>query len=607
MRLRAEPTSYAQNRSMAVNGNGHDASAAPLVCLIRPPGAETFRIGTSTLVPPLGLAYIAGSVEAAGCRVQVIDALTAAPTTHTTYFQGYLVGLPLDEIAARIPAAARAVGITCMFTHEWPMVVHLVRLIKRRRPDVAVVVGGEHVTAMPEFSLATSLADVVALGEGEETAAELFPLLVRGAPVDGVAGIAYRRDGEIVVNARRPRATALEAIPRPSWQHFDLAAYHEHRFIGGVYSADLTVPMLATRGCPYQCTYCSSPNMWTTKWVPRDPKDVADEIQGYVERYGARNFPFYDLTAVIRKDWIVAFCREIIDRGLRISWQMASGTRSEAIDDEVADLLRRSGMINMAYAPESGSDLTRRYIKKKMHNDRLFASIAAAARAQLSVAAYMVIGFPHDGRQEMRETVAFLREIARRGVNDLGSGYYMALPGTQLFRTLYENGKVVIDREYFRHILNALSIFPAASYSEHLGRLEMFYWKVRFVAAFYLSRLRVLGWRNVLASFQQTVGEQSHSSKLQTALRVSFKNGVASLALMLRGTRWMPLDEEKALFAPWDAIYRDIRQRRRAAGIEPVAPSDPRELHEQNYTQTLRPDHDAPRHFVLESGSAPPA
>lgn len=582
----------------------HDA---PLVTLIRPPGAETFRVGTSTLVPPLGLAYIAGTAEAAGYRVQVIDALSSGPTTHTRYFQGYLVGLPLAEVAARVSAESRCVGITCMFTHEWPMVVQLIRLIRARRPELPIVVGGEHVTAMPEFSLATSQADVLVLGEGEETARALFDALLQGGALADVAGIAYRRDGEIVVNPRRNRSTALEAIPRPAWRHFDLEAYHRHRFIGGVYSTYLTVPMLATRGCPYQCTYCSSPNMWTTKWVPRDPRDVADEIEGYVRDYGARNFPFYDLTAVIKKDWIVAFCKEIIGRGLQISWQMASGTRSEAIDGEVAHLLKQSGMINMAYAPESGSEQTRQYIKKRMHSDRLYASIAAAAEADLSVAAYLVVGFPHDGRQEMRETIAFLAEIARRGVNDLGSGYYMALPGTQLFRTLYENGKVVIDREYFRHILNGLAIYPAATYSDHFGRPELFYWRLRFVAAFYGSRLRVLGARKVLQAFVESVGSGSHHSKLQTALRVSLKNGIATLRLALSGSRWISPEEEEAMFAPWDAIYRQIRQARLGSGVDETPPLDSRELHRRNYVDVLRPDHGAARRLALQGVGADPS
>jgi radical SAM superfamily enzyme YgiQ (UPF0313 family) len=581
--------------------------ATPLVCLIRPPGAETFRIGASALVPPLGLAYVAAAIEGAGHAVVVLDALTAGPTTHTKYFQGHLVGLRLEDIPSRIPDAAFAVGITCMFTHEWPMVVQLIGLIKQRRPDMPVVVGGEHVTAMPEFSLATSQADVLALGEGEETASELFQALRSRTSLADIDGIAFRLDGAIVVNRRRLRKAALGEIRRPAWHLIDLEAYHEHRFVGGVYSATLTVPMLATRGCPYQCTYCSSPNMWTTKWIPRDPSDVADEMQGYVEHYGAGNFPFYDLTAVIRKEWIVAFCREIINRGLLISWQMASGTRSEAIDAEVAELLRESGMVNMAYAPESGSDLTRRYIKKKVQREKIFASIEAAARSELSVAANIVIGFPHDGRQEMRETLGFVRDMARRGVNDLQTAYYMALPGTELFRTLYEQGKIVIDRAYFRHILNALSITPTASYSEKMGLAELFYWRLRFVAAFYLSRLRVLGIRETAASARQTVSARSHSSKLQTALRVSFRTGLATLRVALANSRWMPFRDEKTFFASWDGIYREITRQRRCNGVDQAPPIDPRDLHTRNFVAMLRSDHDIPRHLSLPAAATDPA
>jgi len=578
----------------------------PVVCLVRPPGVETFRIGTSTLVPPLGLAYVAGALETAGCAVHVIDALAEAPRTRTRYFQGYLVGLPLADIAARVPADALVVGITCMFTHEWPMVVHLVRLIKERRPEVCVVVGGEHVTAMPEFSLVTSRADALVLGEGEETTTELVAALASGTSLDAVDGIAFRRNGEIVMNRRRGRRLAIDDIPPPAWHRFDLKTYHEHRFVGGVYSSRLTVPMLATRGCPYQCTYCSSPNMWTTRWIARDAGAVADEMEQYIAQYGAGNFPFYDLTAVIQKEWIVAFCREIIARGLEVTWQLASGTRSEAIDTEVAELLKRSGMINMAYAPETGSDLTRRYIKKKIRSERLFASIEAAAKAELSVAAYMVIGFPHDGPQEMRDTVGFLREIARRGVNDIGSGYYMALPGTELFHTLYEKGAVTIDRAYFRHILNAHQMIPAASYSDQLGRFALFYWKLRFLFAFYLTRLRVLGVRTVVAAIAQALSGRTHSAKLQTGLRVALRSGVGALKMRFRGTRWMPAEEETRLFAPWDAMYRRISRHRREAGVEAAPPLDSRELQNQNVVRALRLDHDVPRRLRLAEGLSPP-
>jgi radical SAM superfamily enzyme YgiQ (UPF0313 family) len=239
-----------------------------------------------------------------GRAIHVIDAVSEAPQTHTAYFSGYLVGLRFDEIVARVPAEAVAVGISCIFTHEWPAVSRLIELLRKSRPELPIIVGGEHATSLPEFSLASSEADIVVLGEGEETIVALLDALEHGSALDEIGGIAYRSEDTIKVNRRRERATDLDSIPTPAWQHFDLQVYHDNRFVGGMYSKSMTVPMLATRGCPYQCTYCSAPNMWTPRWIPRDPVKVVDEIEYYVRELGAGNFPFQDLTAIIQKDWI---------------------------------------------------------------------------------------------------------------------------------------------------------------------------------------------------------------------------------------------------------------------------------------------------------------
>jgi len=95
--------------------------------------------------------------------------------------------------------------------------------------------------------------------------------------------------------------------------------------------------------------------MWTTRWEARSPQLVFDEMLKYIKKYDAENFDFYDLTAIIKKQWMIEFCDLIIDSGLKFTWQLPSGTRSEAIDDEVVDRLWRSGCRNMNYAPESGS------------------------------------------------------------------------------------------------------------------------------------------------------------------------------------------------------------------------------------------------------------
>src|SRR5207245_9065970 len=106
------------------------------------------------------------------------------------------------------------------------------------------------------------------------------------------------------------RSVYAYTVPWTDWNLLNIHGYDDRVYYNANHKG-LTVPILATRGCPYQCTYCSSPNMWTQRWIPRDPVDVAEEIEHLHRTYGAVNFPFQDLTAIIRKDWIVAFCREI--------------------------------------------------------------------------------------------------------------------------------------------------------------------------------------------------------------------------------------------------------------------------------------------------------
>ena len=97
-----------------------------MICLIRPPAVDSIRFATTSISLPLGLGYIAAALERAGLPVHVIDAVGEAPTIHTRYFKGYLLGLPLEEIVERIPAGATAVGISVTFTHEWPAAARLV-------------------------------------------------------------------------------------------------------------------------------------------------------------------------------------------------------------------------------------------------------------------------------------------------------------------------------------------------------------------------------------------------------------------------------------------------------------------------------------------------
>ncbi len=572
------------------------------ICLIRPPAVESFRFATTSITMPLGLAYISSAAKDAGFNAEIIDAVGADPKSRSGYYKGYLVGLRLEEIAARIPNETRLVGISVIFTHEWPAVARLAQLIKARLPEIPIVLGGEHVTSMPEFCLSTSPADYVVMGEGEETIVELLQALKDGSGPHDIAGLGYRDGDGVQINARRQRRTDVDAISWPDWEPMDVQAYHANRFVGGMYSDRLTMPILATRGCPYQCTYCSAPNMWLPRWIPRDPKQVVDEIEHYISAYGAGNFPFQDLTAIIQKDWIRAFCQEILDRGLDITWQLPTGTRSEAIDPEIAHLLKASGMTSMAYAPESGSEETRKFIKKKMKTDRLFDSIDAAVAANLNVATFLVIGFPHDRNETLEENFTFIDRLAEHGITDLSVGFYMALPGTELFHSLYDAGRIKLDRAYFRHILDSLALIPSQRYCDDVTRWELFRWKMKFYRRFYGAKKKQGESQGMLSSVFRAIGgffsREGHTSKLETAFRNGITSGLETVRTLF-GRRWLSRADEARFFAGWDEIYRRIRNEKLAQGIVQRAPADARELHRNNVIGQLEQDHASARRMTL--------
>lgn len=569
-----------------------------IICLIRPPAAESIRFSMASVALPLGLAYIVAALERAGRLVRVVDAVGEAPSLKTKYFKGYLIGLRIPDIVKRIPAEAQAVGISVVFTHEWPFATQLVEAIKTARPDLPVILGGEHISSLPEFCLATSRADYLVLGEGEETIVALVDAIDGHRQLEKVDGIAYRNGQAFTVNRRRARTTDIDDIAWPAWRHFKVHDYHRHRFTGGMYSANVTIPILGTRGCPYQCSYCSAPNMWTTQWIPRDPKLLVDEIEHYVRKFGARNFPFQDLTAIIQKKWIVTFCQEILDRGLDITWQFPTGTRCEAVDAEVAHLMKKSGMISMAYAPESGSETTRRFIKKKMKTDHLFDSIDAAVGAGLNIATFLVIGFPHDQPAHLEENLPFIDRLAEHGVSDVSIGFYMALPGTELFQSLYDAGKIKLDRAYFRHILDALSLIPSQSYCDSLSKSDLFTWKLRMFLRFYGARTRFKTRSGLGQAVYQAVrglfGSARHDSRLQTAVRNAATSAWYCLISWF-GPRWIPPQSELAMFSGWDGTYRNIHQQRYALGVAVPKPQDTSEIHKHNVISALARDHGTSR------------
>ncbi len=459
-----------------------------------------FAAGALTLsaTPPIGIAYLAASVRAAGHEVLFIDAIGEA--IEQVYYFGrknlYVNGLTQEQILDRLPADVQFICVSFPFSHEWPLAKKICSALKNSFPDAVIIGGGEHATAMPEFILKDCTAiDYLVLGEGEETVTDLIAALLQGEDAFNVQGIGFVQGQQVIQTPRRTRIKEINAITRPAWDLLPLENYLAGGYSFGV-NIGRTIPLMATRGCPYQCTFCSNPSMWTTRWTARTPEDVVDEMQEYIRRYNAQNFDFYDLTAIVRKDWTVKFCNLIIERKLNITWQLPSGTRSEALDDEVTKLLFASGCRNLSYAPESGSPETLKRIKKKIDPDRMIASMRASVANGINIKANMIIGFPGEKLKNILESYMFAVRMAWAGVDDMSMWVFSAYPGSEIFNDLVKEGRIPeFSDDYFTGLLSYSDLNNVVSWNEHFSGQQLKHMRFFGILLFYASSYLFRPWR----------------------------------------------------------------------------------------------------------------
>lgn len=510
----------------AVAGSARSA----IVGLIRPPVVLNPRsLGTIPPVPPLGLAYLAGTLRDAGHSVRIIDAAGLALDDQSLFTTGVgtlaRIGLGPDETVALLDPTTQIVGITVMFTHDWPEAQRIARAVRARLPDAWIIVGGETATACWREMLRTEPGiDLCVLGEGEGPLIDVVDAIVAGRSPDGIAGVATRRGlgRGATTEALAVRRADLSSLSRPAWDLVPLENYWAHPPHG--VDRGRSIPMLASRGCPYSCTFCSSPQMWTTRYKVRHPEDIVDEMEDLVERYAVQNVNFHDLTAITKRRWTLELCDEICRRGLEISWQLPIGTRSEALDREVLEALNAAGCRNITYAPESGSEAVLEAMDKRVELDRLLESVRIAKEVGLSPHMNVIIGHPAERRSDLARTFSLALRAARAGCDDLSPIHYSPYPGSADFESLHPSGWTFSDDLLYGGLSRSAR---SGSWTPHIRSAELRVAQLAMLTAFYAirfaaepRRLRTLGRR------------REEHTKLQEMLR-----GRRTMAALRRGSR----------------------------------------------------------------------
>ena len=429
---------------------------------------------SSPVTLPLGLAYLGGVLEKAGYKTKIIDAtgeqrpIKIRRSKDNVY---NLQGLTSAEILNRINPETLIFGISLMFSQEWVVHRSFIGEIKKKFPKIIIIAGGEHASAMPEYILKDCPAiDYVIRGEGEFSMLEFSYNIFHKGDVTNIPGVCFVDDNnKFIDNGTSKRIEHIDTLPRPAWHLLKPENYFNNVFTSGI-SRGKNMPLLATRGCPFQCTFCSSPTMWTTRYIMRDAKEIVNEMEWLIREYKANDFEFFDLTAIVKKSWILKFCNELKKREINnITWQLPVGTRSEALDDETLKAIYDSGCRYITYAPESGTEKSLKIIKKRVKIDRLIQSVKSAVKIGHIVRLNFIIGFPHETLTDCLKTIFFGLYCAfRLGVSDINYAIFAPYPGSELFKKLKEEKKFDINDNYFKKLLVQFDLTEGHTYCENV-------------------------------------------------------------------------------------------------------------------------------------------
>ncbi|HII29724.1 hypothetical protein COT48_06335 [Candidatus Woesearchaeota archaeon CG08_land_8_20_14_0_20_47_9] len=404
--------------------------------------ARKCRIG---VVPPLGLAYIAAVMEEQGYEVRIVDCIAEGFNEEPEYLdEGVKYGLS-DNALKRIIAefSPDVVGVSCLFSNKALDAYNVCRLVKEFNPGIPTIIGGIHPTVRADETIRQKNVDFVILGEGEYSFRDLVKALERGADFSDIDGIAYKKDGRVVINPKTRFIENLDELPFPARHLLKMDIYSSAQ---SPHSNDLRqIPyttVLSSRGCPANCTFCCLKHVEGRRWRARSAENVIREVRQLVDQYGVREIHFEDDNLTVDKERAL----KIFDglKKIGVSWNVPSGSAVFSLDEEIIERMKDSGAHTISLAIESGSqDVLRRLMHKPVNLSRVKPLVEKAKQVGLKVKGFFIIGYPGETRENIKETVEFARSLRLDWTH-----FFIAFPhyGTELRALCEEKGYLKEDK-----------------------------------------------------------------------------------------------------------------------------------------------------------------
>lgn len=383
---------------------------------------------------PLGLLALAAQVRQSGAQVKIAD-------LNDAYNRG--VWREPDSLyrdAAEYLESFRPDILGFLTAYDsYHHIVNIAREFKNRNPGTPIVLGGYQASVVAEETIQHfPFIEAVVRGEGERSFSDLVKCYDSDIALAGVAGITYREKGKPVRNPDPPLIPDLDCLPFPA---YDLYPVDAKKF----------VYLEVGRGCPFQCTYCSTAPFWKRRSRYKSPARVIKEMTILRDEYSVSQFHFVHDLLTVDKDWVRRFCADMKENGLKVQWTCSASLNT--INEELIEYMADAGCTGIYFGVESGSEDIRKTIKKEF--DSLYAEriLRKALASGIAAITGFIAGFPFDTRETFRATLNTFFRYKELGV-----------PLAHLFVAIPEKGSPLYqeysqDLVFTRHFLD----FPTSS------------------------------------------------------------------------------------------------------------------------------------------------
>lgn len=391
------------------------------VLFVNPPQTASKYKFMGVIAPPLGIAYMAGVLQENNIDVEILDA-SAEDMDFKDVEKELLKRKPdLVALTALTPTIGRA--------------LETAQVVKETLPDSIVVMGGYPPTFNFIETLEDENVDIVIRGEGEYIMLNLVQALENQSSLHDVKGIVFedKNSKEIVVNPEAPLIQDLDELPFPA---LNLLPMKKYRLLD--MDTHMTT-MITTRGCPMQCSFCSSAAMHGKKIRERSVENIVDEIEYLKTNYDIDTIAFMDDTFTLKKRKVMAICDEILKRNIEIMWGCTS--RVDTLDEKLLKKMKESGCITIFIGVESADQQQLDNMCKNTTIAKIENAFKIAHKLKIRTIASVALGMPGDTKEIMNKTVKFVHKLKPNyAIYSLATPY----PGTRFYKEAFEKNLIKI-------------------------------------------------------------------------------------------------------------------------------------------------------------------